>query len=369
MMPGFTWFNSQPTPAPSARAADRIEQAFDAASRTTGTSFDYLLKTAIRESSLDPNAKASTSSATGLFQFIESTWLETLKVAGAEHGLSAYADAIEMGQDGRYRVSDPNLRQAILDLRQDPEVSSTMAGVLTRRNAGYLSARLGRPVTDGELYIAHFLGARGAASLIGVAAQVPNARASDLFPQQAAANRAIFYENGRPRTVSEVYEVLVAKHQGGTDPLPVAALTDLDAAIADGPEDEPTGGTFAFAAPEASQAWSPQASQTAFSGLFAGRSAPAASAPAEAPMPIVPLPADRPPSFQVFAMAPALFDVAAAEDTRGFIEDEKARAAVPLPPTPPGTAEASPSLAHALAGQQRRGPLDLSAFMRPTPDG
>ncbi|MGL4729664.1 MAG: transglycosylase SLT domain-containing protein, partial [Bosea sp. (in: a-proteobacteria)] len=42
----------------------------------TGTDFGYLVRTAQRESALDPNAKARTSSATGLFQFIDQTWLQ-----------------------------------------------------------------------------------------------------------------------------------------------------------------------------------------------------------------------------------------------------------------------------------------------------
>ncbi|HLV85239.1 MAG TPA: transglycosylase SLT domain-containing protein [Devosia sp.] len=46
-----------------------------AAGDRNGVDFDYLLQTAMRESSLNPQAKAQTSSAVGLFQFLESTWL------------------------------------------------------------------------------------------------------------------------------------------------------------------------------------------------------------------------------------------------------------------------------------------------------
>jgi hypothetical protein len=41
------------------------------AARATSASFDYLLKTTLRELNLNPGAKAPTSSATGLFQFID----------------------------------------------------------------------------------------------------------------------------------------------------------------------------------------------------------------------------------------------------------------------------------------------------------
>ena len=50
-------------------------QAIRQAASETGTDFDYLWRTAKRESGLDPSARASTSSATGLFQFTNQTWL------------------------------------------------------------------------------------------------------------------------------------------------------------------------------------------------------------------------------------------------------------------------------------------------------
>ncbi len=86
--------------ADTASIASRIELAFQSASTSTGTSFDYLVKTAARESSFNPTAKARTSSATGLFQFIESTWLETMKEAGPKHGLEKYSDQIQRSKSG-----------------------------------------------------------------------------------------------------------------------------------------------------------------------------------------------------------------------------------------------------------------------------
>ena len=73
-----------------ARIAGAIKQAAD----TTGTSFEYLLSTAKMESNFNPKAGASTSSARGLFQFIDQTWLGTVKEAGAQLGYGKYADAI-----------------------------------------------------------------------------------------------------------------------------------------------------------------------------------------------------------------------------------------------------------------------------------
>ena len=62
----------------------RIAGAIKQAATTTGTSFQYLLATAKMESNFNPSAKAPTSSARGLFQFIDQTWLGTVKEAGAQ---------------------------------------------------------------------------------------------------------------------------------------------------------------------------------------------------------------------------------------------------------------------------------------------
>ncbi|MES0881568.1 transglycosylase SLT domain-containing protein [Roseibium sp. SCP14] len=197
--------------------ASRIELAFESASNSTGTSFEYLVKTAARESSFNPSAKAQTSSATGLFQFIESTWLETMKEAGPKHGLDKYSEQIQRTSSGKYHVSDPEVRQEILDLRKDPEISSMMAGALTQKNASYLERRIGRAPTDGELYMAHFLGANGASRLIDAALTNPEMRADSMFSTQAQANKPIFYHpNGSARSIEEVYEVIVSKHNAVT---------------------------------------------------------------------------------------------------------------------------------------------------------
>lgn len=197
----------------TANIAARIEHAFQAASTTTGTSFDYLVRTARRESGFDIDAKAETSSASGLFQFIESTWLETVKDAGARHGLGQYADKIELTASGKPYVEDPDLRREILALRDNVEVASRLAGEFTRKNAEYLTDAIGRSPSDGELYIAHFLGAHGAERLITLAESAPGTRADRIFSEQAQANRAIFYnKDGSARTIDEVYGALVRQH-------------------------------------------------------------------------------------------------------------------------------------------------------------
>jgi hypothetical protein len=162
-----------------------------------------------------------------LFQFIEQTWLGLVKSDGAKLGLGNYADAVATRADGTHVVADPRLRQAILDLRQDPQVASVMAGALTQKNRDALSAALGREPSAGDLYLAHFLGARGAADLIRTAQQNPGRPAAQDFPDAAAANRTIFFDrDGRARGAGEVYALLA---QGVPN---TAAATDAAAASA-----------------------------------------------------------------------------------------------------------------------------------------
>ena len=194
-------------------ARARIAGAIKQAASTTGTSFEYLLATAKMESNFNPGASASTSSARGLFQFIDQTWLGTVKEAGGQLGYGNYADAITKSSSGSYSVRDPSARSAILKLRDDPAASSAMAGVLTQSNSFKLTGRIGRRPADNELYMAHFMGVGGAAKLIANAEDNPRASGARLFPNAAAANRSIFYERGgRARSVSEVYSVLTQRY-------------------------------------------------------------------------------------------------------------------------------------------------------------
>jgi hypothetical protein len=203
-----------------------VEQAIDRASKATGVDFGFLMKTAGRESSFNPSAKASSSSAAGLFQFVEQTWLSTLKQHGAKHGYARYADLITKGSDGRYRVDGGEARRAVMDLRLDPHAASLMAGELTADHASYLKGRVGRSPTAGELYAAHFLGPQGSAKLIKAAESQPGTVAASLFPDAARANKSIFYRDGRARTVGEVYANLT-KSGGPESPVgPTPAPAD-----------------------------------------------------------------------------------------------------------------------------------------------
>jgi hypothetical protein len=192
-----------------AKIAGSIKQA----ASTTGASFEYLLATAKMESNFNPKAAATTSSARGLFQFIDQTWLGTVKEAGAHLGYDKYADAITKNPSGSYSVDDPTARAAIMKLRDDPDAASSMAAVLTQSNSFKLTGKIGRRPTDAELYMAHFMGVGGAGKLIQNAEDNPNASAAQMFPNAAAANQSIFYDrSGQARSVSQVYSVLNTRY-------------------------------------------------------------------------------------------------------------------------------------------------------------
>lgn len=194
-----------------------VQGAIARAATRTGVDFDYLLAQARLESGLDPSAKAQTSSASGLYQFIDSTWLRTLDRHGAKHGMD-WADAA-IAPNGR--VADTATRQQLLSLRYDADASSLMAAELTRENAAGLRSSLGRDAEPAELYLAHFLGLGGAQKFLGALGSNPDQSAAALMPQAARANRSIFYSGGSPRSVGEVMTLMRDKVAGAYGDMPM----------------------------------------------------------------------------------------------------------------------------------------------------
>ena len=200
-----------------------VVAALQRASAATGSDFHYLLGTAMRESGLKPGAQSSTSSASGLFQFVEQTWFSVVKEYGAKHGLASYVNAIEQGADGRLRADNSADRTAILALRNDPQVSALMAGEYAQQTKSSMQCSLGREVCGGELYAAHFLGADAACKLIQLNGAEPGAAAANAFPQAASANKNVFYHSdGSAKSVREVYNWVTQQPSVETAALPAA---------------------------------------------------------------------------------------------------------------------------------------------------
>ena len=190
------------------QVSDRVLDAVHEASRRTGTDFGYMMAKAATESAFQPEARAATSNATGLYQFINSTWIAMVHRYGDRYGLDRYAAQISEGPGGALTVADSAARRAILDLRNDPTLSALMAGEYANENRAHLESALGTRVGPTELYMAHFLGAHGGARFLSTLRQAPGTSGAALFPAAAEANRPAFYDRstGRALTVQEIYD-------------------------------------------------------------------------------------------------------------------------------------------------------------------
>jgi hypothetical protein len=202
-------------PDAALRAPAEIRAAIREASASTGVPFDYLAAQAEQESGFKADARATTSSAAGLYQFIESTWLRMMRDHGEKHGLGKLAGAITLTETGP-RVADPALKEKILALRDDPRLSAAMAAEYARGNHAQLAQSLGREVGATDLYLAHFLGAGGATRFLMTLRTDPARPAADILPEAAAANRAVFFDrDGRARSTDEIYDRFAAKFDPG----------------------------------------------------------------------------------------------------------------------------------------------------------
>lgn len=210
-------------------AREDVRAAIGQAAQRTGVDFSYLMAQAKSESGLNPTARAANSSATGLYQFIDQSWLGVVKQHGAEHGMAWAADAIQAKRGGGFTV-DPAYRDAVFTLREQAGPAALMAACYASDNAQGLTKSLGRGVNGTDLYFAHFLGLDGAKRFLRAADNNPDACAANLFPREARANRSIFYgSDGDPRSLSQVYALMGRKLDkagaaGGAPPSPGALV-------------------------------------------------------------------------------------------------------------------------------------------------
>lgn len=136
--------------------------------RVSDTISDETLSRIIQiESAGNPKAKARTSSATGLAQFINSTWMATIR----RH---------------RPELLEGRTQAQVLALRTDPRLSIEMLARFTEENAAILP---GVKDKDGDLYLAHFSGVGTAKRVLMQGAHTP---AEHIFSKEAVrANRSI----------------------------------------------------------------------------------------------------------------------------------------------------------------------------------
>ena len=180
---------------------DQIKGFISDAANKFGVNPTLLDQIARRESSYNPDAKNPNSSASGLFQFIKGTWDGTKAKYGAAFGVPDDASPF------------------------DPKHASVMAAALTKENALVIKQMTGKDATNGELYVAHFMGSKGAVNLITANEKQPDAPAAAMFPSEAAANPTIFYDKeGMPRSVAQVYANLT-EMKGGDGQAPAQTQT------------------------------------------------------------------------------------------------------------------------------------------------
>jgi hypothetical protein len=195
-------------------APQKVVNAVAKAAAATGADFSELMEKASTESGFNPTAKSSTSSATGLFQFIDSTWLSMVKEHGSQMGLGNYAAQIQM-KDGKPCVTDCTVKKEILALRKNPEISAMMAGMASADDQNYLENHTDGNVGKTEMYLAHFMGANGASKFLNARADNGSASAASVFPKEAHANKSIFYtSSGHARSLDQVYNILARKIDG-----------------------------------------------------------------------------------------------------------------------------------------------------------
>ena len=161
-----------------------IQNTINEAAKIAGVEPKLMQAMAGVESSYNPSAKSLTSSAAGLYQFTKDTWGNMVNRYGQQYGIK---------------------RNDILN----PKANAIMAGLLLKENSNNLQKKIKRQPTNGELYIAHFMGVNNASRLINSLGK--GKKASLMFKKAAMANKPIFFAGNKARTAEEVYQILTSK--------------------------------------------------------------------------------------------------------------------------------------------------------------
>lgn len=212
--------------------------ALQSASAKTGVDFSYLVQKAGMESNFDPSAKAKTSSAEGLFQFIDNTWLSMVKKHGAKHGMAKEAELIQQNKNGKFFIPDQKTEDAVLDMRNNPDKASAMAAELAKSNENYLKHHVpgynGQSADDKKtnMYLAHFMGAGGAAKFMNAMNANPDQAAASTFKSAARANKNVFFEkNGQEKSLEDVYAFFDTKMNGKQRTVPTETPNNTEQTI------------------------------------------------------------------------------------------------------------------------------------------
>jgi hypothetical protein len=192
-----------------------VLQSIRSASAKTGVDFKFLLAQASLESGFRSDVSARRSSASGLFQFTNQTWLNMMRDHGQKYGQGALASTIAVQPNGRLGVEDKAVEKQILDLRKSVELSAHLAAELTKGNAAHLERALGRKPSAADLHLSMLLGATGAVRFLKAHQTDGTTSAAALVPAAARQNPTIFYDGGHtPKTVAAVYQKIEERLAG-----------------------------------------------------------------------------------------------------------------------------------------------------------
>jgi hypothetical protein len=187
-----------------------VAAALDNAARTMGLEPTLLHAMAWSESRFDPSARNRRSTARGLMQFTEATWLEVVRDFGPRHGLGHQA-ALLITNHREGTISAPRWqdRRAILALRNNPRLAALMAAERVAKERRRLTEVLGREAQSADLYFVHLLGPSGAREFAAGLRHAPQRIAMETMGKDSAhLNREMFTERatGRVLTVAEVHQ-------------------------------------------------------------------------------------------------------------------------------------------------------------------
>lgn len=190
-------------------APDVIKTIYKASLRT-GVDFELLVLKARMESDFGQFNVAAGSSARGLFQYIEPTWLTLMHRYGAEMGYPHYAEAIKFSRGLPY-VKNKYLKAEILALRHDQDASTLIKAYQVQEETDVIRGlKRGQRVTAADHYISHMLGLSLARELYDLRARnsVFALALLDRADMREAAklNRAFFYDGKTPLAAVDVYK-------------------------------------------------------------------------------------------------------------------------------------------------------------------
>jgi len=161
-----------------------VQQAIEEASKRVGVDAGILTAFAYKESTFEAGAKASTSSAAGLFQFLKGTWKQVVGAYGDMYGVSQDASPL------------------------DPLAAAIMGAAFIKHEIYPSISKVVPNPTVTDLYLGHFMGPSAGAHWLKNYKDNPNALAYLDWPDAAASNQWVYYDKGgNPRTYAEIYSI------------------------------------------------------------------------------------------------------------------------------------------------------------------